>query len=139
LIWLYDLHLLAQRFTEEHWQQLTTLAEERVLCGPCLDGLRSAQTWFATALPEAVLSRLRAGADREGFDPHRVHTRWYLEWLTFRALPSTAMRLRWLGQCLFPDAGYLRGQYGFRHPLGLPWFYGVRMVRGVGKLFHQGR
>jgi hypothetical protein len=62
-----------------------------------------------------------------------------LEWLTFRALPSTAVRLRWLGQHLFPATGYIRGQYDVRHPLRLPWFYGVRFVRGVGKLFHQRR
>ena len=139
LIWLYDIHLLAQRFTEEHWQQVMTLAEKRTLCGPCLDGLRSAQMWFATALPEAVLSRLRAGADREGFDPRQAHPQWRFEWLTFRSLPSTAMRLRWLGQYLFPNARHMRDRYGFRHPLWLPWFYGVRIVRRVGKLLHQGR
>ena len=65
LIWLYDIHRLAQRLTEEQWQEVATLAEERALCGPCLDGLGSAQTWFATVLPDEVLSRLRAGADRE--------------------------------------------------------------------------
>ena len=139
LIWLYDIHRMAQGFTEEHWQQLTMLAAERAVCGPCLDGLCSAQAWLATALPEAVLSRLQAGSDRERFDPRQAHTRWRFAWLTFRALPSTAARLRWLGQHLFPEAGYLRRKYGFRHPLWLPWFYGVRIVRGVGKLFHQSR
>lgn len=139
LIWLYDLHLLVQRFTEEHWQPFVTLAEERALCGPCLDGLGSAQQWFATVLPDEVLSRLRAGADREGFDPRQFRPRWRYEWQTFRALPSTALRLRWLGQHLFPATGYIHSQYDVRHPLRLPWFYGVRFVRGIGKLFHQRR
>lgn len=138
LIWLYDIHLLAQRLSDMQWQQVTTLAEERTLCGPCYDGLRSAQTWFTTALPEAVLRRLRAGAGREGFDPRQAHTQWRFEWLTFRTLPSTT-RLRWLVQYLFPEAGYMRDRYGFRNPLWLPWFYGVRIVRRVGKLLHQGR
>jgi hypothetical protein len=62
-----------------------------------------------------------------------------LEWLTFRALPSTAARWRWLGQHLFPEADYMRRKYDFQHPGWLPWFYGVRFVRGVGKLFHQRR
>ena len=138
LIWLYDIHRLAQRLSDMQWQQVTTLAEERTLCGPCYDGLRSAQTWFTTALPEAVLSRLRAGAGRERFDPRQAHPQWRYEWLTFRSLPAT-MRLRWLRQYLFPDAAYMRDRYGFRNPLWLPWFYGVRILRRVGKLLHQGR
>jgi len=138
LIWLYDIHLLAQRLTDQQWRQIVMLAEERALCGPCCDGLDSARQWFATTLPDEVLSRLRAGADREGFDPRQFRPRWRFEWLTFRTLPSTAMRLRWLGQYLFPNAGYLRSQYNFRHPLKLPWFYGARILRGISKLLCQG-
>lgn len=133
LIWLCDIHRLAQGLTDEEWQQVATLAEERALCGPCSDGLDSARQWFATVLPDAVLSRLRAGADREGFDPRQFQPRWRFAWLTFRTLPSTAMRLRWLGQHLFPNAGYLRSKYGFHSALWLPWFYAVRIVRGIHK------
>ena len=139
LIWLCDIHLLAQRLTDEQWQRWMMLAEERGLCGPCLDGLRAAQTEFKTILPDEVLSRLRAGADREGwFDPRLARKRWRLEWLNFRTLPSTGARLRWLGQYLFPDVDYIRRKYGFRHSLWLPWFYGVRIVQGVVRRIQQG-
>jgi hypothetical protein len=40
---------------------------------------------------------------------------------------------------MFPEADYMRRKYDFQHPGWLPWFYGVRFVRGVGKLFHQRR
>jgi hypothetical protein len=139
LIWLYDIHRLVQRLTDEQRQQWMTLAEERGVCGPCLDGLSTAQTWLATVLPEAVLRRLRAGAARERFDPRQARSQWRFAWLIFRTLPSTAARRRWLGQHLFPEADYMRRKYDFQHPGWLPWFYGVRFVRGVGKLFHQGR
>jgi hypothetical protein len=138
LIWLYDIHRLTQRLTDEEWQQLATLAAERALCGPCCDGLSSARRWFGTTLPDEILSRLRAGADRERFDPGQIRQPWRLEWLTFRALPSIAMRLRWLGQYLFPNADFMRDQYGFRNLLWLPWFYGVRIARGIAKRFRQG-
>ena len=42
-----------------------------------------------------------------------------------------AARWRWLGQRLFPDAAYLREQYGFHSALWLPWFYAVRIGRGI--------
>jgi hypothetical protein len=138
LIWLYDIHRLAERFTEKHWRHFTTLAEERTVCGPCLDGLDAAKAWLATALPKEVLSRLRTGAAQERFDPHQARSQWGLAWLIFRDLPSTTARLRWLGQHLFPEVDYMRRKYDFHHPGWLPWFYGVRIVRGVGKWFQQG-
>ena len=82
---------------------------------------------------------MQAGADRENwFNPDLASQWWRLEWLTFRVLPSTAARLRWLGQRLFPDADFMRRQYGFRHSLWLPWFYGVRIVQGVARRIRQG-
>ena len=120
LIWLYDIHLLAEGLTDGQWRQVVTLAEARVLCGPCCDGLDSAQRWFGTNRPDEVLNRLRAGTARERFDPGQLRQPWRLEWLAFCALPSTRLRLRWIGQRLFPDSDYLREQYGVRHWLGLP-------------------
>lgn len=139
LIWLYDIHWLAQRLTDESWPPCLTLAEERALCGPCLDGLDSARAWLGTNLPDTALRRLRAGADREGFDPGQFYPRWRFEWQTFRALPSTALRLRWLSQRLFPSADFLRDQYGFQDWWRLPWYYGVWGVQSFGKLFRRGR
>lgn len=139
LIWLYDIHLLAQCLSDAQWQEWMTLAEERGVCGPCLDGLRTAQLAFEMVLPADIQHRLKAGADREGwFDPRLARKRWRLEWLNFRALPSTAARLRWLGQYLFPDADYIRRKYGLRHSLWVPWFYGVRIVQGVARRIRQG-
>lgn len=131
LIWLYDIHRLAQGLTDQQWQQIVILAEERALCGPCCDGLDSARQWFATTLPDAILNRLRAGADREGFDPRPFQSLWRFNWLTFRTLPSNTMRLRWLSQYLFPSASYMRSKYGFNSSLWLPWFHAVRIVRGI--------
>lgn len=131
LIWLYDIHRLAQCLTDAEWRQLVMLATERALCGPCLDGLSTAQGWFGTRLPEESMNRLRAGAGRESFVPDQPPQPWRLEWLAFRMLPSTVARLRWLGRRLFPDVAFLREQYGFHHGLWLPWFYAVRIVRGI--------
>jgi hypothetical protein len=139
LIWLYDIDQLARCFTEEHWRPFTALAEERGVCGPALDGLSAAQAWLATMAPEAVLRRLRAGAARERFDPRQARSRWRFAWWIFRSLPSTAARLRWLGQHLFPEVDYMRRKYDFQHPGWLPWFYSVRFARGIGKWLRQNR
>ena len=133
LIWIYDIHLLVQHLTNEQWQQITTLAEERMLCGPCLNGLNSAQALLATVLPNDIQRRLRVGADREGFDPRQIDTWWRYEWLALCTLPSTIMRLRRLGQYLFPSVEHMRHRYGFHNPLWLPWFYSLRIVQRATK------
>jgi hypothetical protein len=131
LIWLYDIHRLAEGLTDVEWQQLVALATARAVCGPCLAGLNTAQVWFGTRLCEESLNRMRAGAAREAFDPGRPRQPWRMEWLEWQGLPSLTTRWHWLGQRLFPDAAYLREQYGFRHGLWLPLFYAVRIGRGI--------
>ena len=130
LVWLYDIHLLAQRFTDESWQQVMTLVEERSLCGPCLDGLSAAQILLATVLPGRVLSRLRAGADREGFDPRQFRQRWRFEWLTFRApalrhRASTLARSALVPRCRLPAKPIM----AFKIHYVYPGIMGVRIVR----------
>jgi hypothetical protein len=139
LIWIYDIHLLVQHLTNEQWQQIIMLAEERMLCGPCLNGFNSAQSLLATVLPDDIQRRLRTGATQEGFDPRQTDTWWRFEWLALCTLPSTIMRLRRLGQYLFPSVEHMRHRYGFHNLLWLPWFYSLRIVQRATKAISLGR
>ena len=138
LIWLNDIHKLTQLCNEKCWKQIIALAKERSLCGPCLNTLRNAQEWLATYLPDAILDELQTGANREGFNPRHASTRWSLELLTFRKLPSNLIRLRWLIQHLFPATACIHNRYSFRYSFLLPWFYSVRIIRFFWKIiFHK--
>ncbi len=133
LIWLYDIHLLAESFTEQQWQTLIQLAENHSLCGPCLDGINKTHEFFKTAIPDSIHHRFKAGALKEGFNPKNAQIRWRYKWLAFRHLPSTTIRLRWLLQYVFPDIQYMRNRYHFKKNIYLPWFYGVRIVQEIFK------
>lgn len=128
LIWIYDIHLLAESLAGIQWQEFATLAADRKLCGPCFDGLNMAHTLFNTDLPQNIYDRLQLGADKEKFNPNNAQIRWRYKWLIFRYLPiKTGLQL--LLQYLFPDRKYLKNRYNFKGNLYLPWFYGLRLIQ----------
>ncbi len=59
LIWLYDLHLLAESFGEHDWQSFIARADAKGLRGICADGLATAHQCFATNVPEYAFAALR--------------------------------------------------------------------------------
>lgn len=112
LKWLYDLHLLGQRFTKPEWEQLVSVCLEKQLCGTCLDGLRTAADTFNTAIPDGVRERLNQGAQKEPINMRHMR-RWpYIQMMNLRALPGLRLKARWLRQRLFPSAGFLDHYYG---------------------------
>ncbi len=58
LIWLYDIHLLAQSFPQPDWDEVVNMAQAKGLCAICLEGLARARTAFHTTPPESVLAAL---------------------------------------------------------------------------------
>src|SRR5580765_2514560 len=60
LIWTLDVHLLAGSLGAEGLAQLPSIARERGLATVCAYGLRVAQRWLGTAIPQQVLDRLES-------------------------------------------------------------------------------
>ena len=112
LKWLYDLHLIGQRFTDPEWENLVSVCLEKKLCGTCLDGLQSAADTFSTSIPNGVRERLSQGALKEPINMRRMR-RWpYIQMMNLRALPGLKMKARWLWQRLFPSGRFLHHYYG---------------------------
>jgi hypothetical protein len=132
LKWLFDLHLLAQRFSAEDWESLVTLSEQKGLCGTCLHGLQAAADAFGTRMPPTVVPRLVAGQRGEAIDVARMGSWVYIQRMTLRALPSHAARLRWWAQRLWPQSGYLDAYYEGEQ--GKLKAFGRYVKRGLGNL-----
>ena len=81
LIWMYDLHLLAESFTEHEWRSATDLAQIKGLRGICLDGLAQARECFATRIPDPVLAALAANGVRESASDYLTAEPWRQQWL----------------------------------------------------------
>jgi hypothetical protein len=134
LLWLYDVHLLAERFGAGEWSDFVALASKHRVRALSGDGLRAARDCFHTSLPFDVLSRL--AEDGTWREPSAVFLRRDLTPLDrliadCRALSARAC-LRLLIEHLLPPATYVGKKYGVRSRFLLPLFY-LRRVVGVAR------
>ncbi len=112
LHWLYDLHLLALRFTADEWQQVRGLAQSRRLSGTCLAALDETSSVFGSEIPDDVRIALSGQARSERLRPALLRHWWYFQYATMCELPTWRMRGRWLRQMLIGDRAHLRERYG---------------------------
>lgn len=137
LVWLYDIHLLAGTFTSEQWIEFVRMADDKGLCGTCLEGLERARLAFGTAVPEIVASLLARAGQGERVTRYFSGNALHRQWMDFLAIPGTGRKLRFVSQTLFPSPAYMRTRY----PEGgwLPWLYLRRALGGfASRLQHLG-
>lgn len=132
LVWLLDIHLLAQRFIPAEWAEFVALACRHEVRGLCADGLLTAQQCFHTSIsPDANFTLTDASAtepasaflrkDLTRFDRFRIDC------------ASLAPRARWrlAREHVMPPAAYIREKYGVRRGALLPLFYLRRVIDGL--------
>jgi hypothetical protein len=135
LIWIYDIHLLAQSFTDTEWRRFVTLAAKYEVRALCLNGLETASSCFHTPVPRDVISQLDVATEV----PERsaVYLRKDLTQLdhVLADLGPLAPRARMqlVFEHLFPPAQYIREKYGVRRGSLLPFLYVRRAVKGIGR------
>ena len=134
LLWLYDIHLVSQRFTAEEWSDFVGLASRCRVRALCIDGLRSAERCFQTRVPEEALAGVTPTA--RPAEPSAVYlrrdlTRFDRLLADLRALNYDG-RLRLLAEHVLPSAEYLGKKYGVRNRALLPFLYLRRLSKGVG-------
>lgn len=108
LRWLYDIKLLCGRLDNQQWSSLAALARQRNVAGPCADGMLAARRDLGASIPPAVLESLAIASRVEPVDIARMRSWLYAQWATARSFKNWRLRLRWLGQRLFPDSQHLR-------------------------------
>lgn len=142
LIWLYDVHLLAQGLDAGQWRDALQACEQKDVAAPLLDAVSASRSAFDTVMPpevEAALQtmarashwQLRGALDAGALD--RAH----LGALLWREKPI------WLWRKLVPSPQFMRYRYGAVGVLGLlraylgRWWVGVK--RAVGRPSTQSR
>lgn len=130
LIWLYDLHLLAQAFTPSDWDRFLQAANAKGLAGTCAEGLEHARACFGTPVPAAVLdastqARSQPASVYLAAGPARQR------WMDLVALGTAARRWHWISDLVFPPADYMRQKYA--QGGWLPWLYLRRAAGGTAK------
>ena len=139
LKWLFDIHLIARRFSAQEWERFVALATRHQVRNVCQRSLVVAAQWFATPLPERIQSgeALRTPDDQE---PSAV----YLEGraMVHRVLADARLlsphdRIRLVCQHLFPPESYIRTTYAPGSRLPMAALYSRRIVRGMSGWFRR--
>lgn len=133
LIWLYDLHLLAETLDDAKWADFCSRAAASGLRAVCLDGLRRAQALLGTSIPTPATEMLQSSGDEVAAAYLGGGA---LRWLAtdLRALPDWSSRVRLLAEHAFPPSVYMLTRYGRRSTVWLPALYLHRAVRGAGRM-----
>ena len=137
LLWLWDIHLLAERVRRDELTIFVAAAARARMCHVCGRGLELAQAHFGTQVDDMVtaLDRARSGVEEASarfvgglrpIDVLRTDLR------TLRGWPE---RLRLLREHLLPPPGIMRARYGA--DAFLPLAYIQRIVRGAPPWFKR--
>ncbi len=135
LIWIYDIHLLCESFSESDWQEFCTLAAQKKIAGLSLDGLEKSEQLFATKIPEQFRLQLQDDAGKEKISPHKMNKRWQMYYFDFVSNKGLSNKIRQLKEHLFPSAQYMMNKYNFNSRMQLPYFYMLRFFSGLNKYF----
>jgi len=138
LLWLYDIHLLAERLTETDVAALVDLSQRSGAGAVCARGLRLARERFETRLPETIFPSLEAApAARPALPAAFLKPgvrKADLLMADLGVLPWRG-RLRLLREHLFPPAEWMLSDPRGGRRLLLPALYLWRVLRGAGGWF----
>lgn len=135
LKWLYDVHLIASRLSEDAWRQFVGLAIERRVAAVSWHSLMQSERWFRTSIPEFARADTRFTAPPEELSARYLAPRHQAAALLddLRALSTWRERTRLVREHLFPSEQYMRQMYAPGSSAPLPALYVLRLVRGFKK------
>jgi hypothetical protein len=129
LVWLYDIHVLHSAMADGDRKRFSQLA--RRAPSACADALAEAHSRFAIAEKPLTATATRIPQPQDPISQYLEAGRVGQWWLDLGALGTSARRLAWLRETLFPGKDYMHARYGSRRPL--PWMYARRAIGGIAK------
>ena len=143
LIWLYDIHLLAEKVSVDQMRSFARLAKEKKVAAICARGLWLSKQWFGTAVSQELCESLRveAGEHEPSAAYLRIkHQRLLSEFiLNWQTLPTFEKKIRFLLECVFPSPDYMFKKYSTHLYLLLPFLYFFRLSSGFMKCLKRVR
>lgn len=131
LIWLYDIHLLANAVD---FDEFTELARTKRVTAICARSLALANEWFGGTrtleVVEGEPSAMLLARDRKRATQLLAD---------LGALPGWRARAQRMWQLAFPPRAFVEETFGVRTRVLLPFVYAYRAMRGVARLFRRDR
>ncbi|MBL4673857.1 MAG: nucleotidyltransferase family protein [Arenicella sp.] len=135
LAWLYDIHLLVGRFTDQDWLELARRAKSKQICAITLDALKTAQHYLSTELDDEAMSQLETSASRfeaSAIFLNRQLSEWHYFWADLKSMSDLKSKFGFLRESIVPSPDYVRQQMNTR------WAsiaYIKRFIRGLKRVF----
>jgi Uncharacterised nucleotidyltransferase len=143
LVWLFDIHLLANQLSERAWVDLANLSRDRGLAAVVASGLEAASERIGTVIPTVITDRLRADAADTEADvlaflsgPRPQMQVAVSDWKRIR---SWRARVRFAREHLFPAPRYMRDRYQITSQAALPFLYAHRIATGSVRWLRDAR
>ena len=139
LLWLYDVHLLAEGLTPGEQRRFAALAEQRHVRAVCASSLQDAGRAFGGCARDLAARLALPCGSIEPTSAFLSARRRPVDVLTadLRALSRWPQRLQLLREHVFPRREYMFARYGTRRSSSLPWLYLRRIVAGAPKWFRS--
>jgi hypothetical protein len=101
LIWLYDIHLMAEAMSEVELNEFLDKAKQKTIATLCADALETCQTIFNTNLPDDFLIKLKENHKNEPSAKliHASKLRW--AWEDMQSLDSIPKKIAFARELLF--------------------------------------
>lgn len=135
LIWLYDIHLLAQALSEGQAVEFADRARELRIGAICADALNKAGAWFGTRWPTAIGDLVANPPDGEDtfslLEKGRMRGLRARARVDLQAMPGWRHRAAMLLGQAFPPPRYMAWRYGESRGYCLPWLYLKRFIEGI--------
>ena len=138
LLWLYDIHLTAERLTSTDWAWIVAATRRGAVQTICHRGLALAVDYFGSPVPRHVMELLACASD----EPSSIYVSKKLRLVDglvsdVRAL-SVRDGVRLVAEHVCPPAEYIRKKYGLTSRRSLLVFYARRIAAGVPRWFTLG-
>jgi hypothetical protein len=135
MIWLYDIHLLRERMTDDEHHQFWALAAGRRVSAICRASVEAANRVFDGVSPPPGVAVASDELSSAFLDRHRRYSAVIAGDLV--ALPGWRARFKRLRQLAFPPPAFMMQSFGARRSVSLPLLYAYRGFRGVTRLFRR--
>ena len=128
LLWLYDLHILSQNFTNKHWVQLLDIANKTGLSRSCFKALDLSLRYFDSNINLTVLEKLQDSARHSAIDKFLIarHTQRWRHNIAHQK--SFRNKLGMLFEVLFPNTEFMKAKYPNAWPSWIIFLYFRRLL-----------
>jgi len=129
LIWIHDIHLLAEALTDVQWTDFCALAAKKGVSAVCSDGLDAARTLLGTSVPHRASERLASPAHRARASAYLLGSRQLgRNWLDLLAIRGFRKKLSYVKARTLPSTAFIRAKYAGTSSTPLALLYVRRLV-----------